>query len=55
MRPKCIVFDEPTAMLDPKGRHQVMDIIHRLHEAGITVIPVSYTHLVQAAKAYDTI
>ena len=47
MRPKCIVFDEPTAMLDPKGRHQVMDIIHQLHEAGITVILI--THFMEEA------
>lgn len=51
MRPKCIVFDEPTAMLDPKGRHQVMDIIHRLHEAGITVILI--THFMEEAMQAD--
>lgn len=51
MRPKCIVFDEPTAMLDPKGRHQVMDIIHQLHEAGITVILI--THFMEEAMQAD--
>ena len=32
MRPECIVFDEPTAMLDPKGRSEVMAIIKGLHQ-----------------------
>lgn len=32
MEPECIVFDEPTAMLDPRGRREVMNVIHRLRE-----------------------
>ena len=34
MRPDCIVFDEPTAMLDPKGRSQVMKVIRELNDQG---------------------
>ena len=41
MRPRCIVLDEPTAMLDPKGRREVLATIHRLNkEEGITVAPI---------------
>ena len=36
MEPECIVFDEPTAMLDPRGRREVMNVIHRLNEKGIS-------------------
>ncbi len=43
MRPKCIVLDEPTAMLDPKGRKEVMKTILRLNrEQGITVILITH-------------
>ena len=42
MRPECIVFDEPTAMLDPKGRQQVMDIIRELNDGGITAILITH-------------
>ena len=43
MRPKYIVFDEPTAMLDPIGRKEVMDTMQRLNrEEGITVINITY-------------
>jgi energy-coupling factor transport system ATP-binding protein len=39
MRPKCIILDEPTAMLDPKGRAEVLRAAIRLnHEEGITII-----------------
>lgn len=47
MMPDCIVFDEPTAMLDPQGRSEVMEIIRRLHEDGITVILI--THFMEEA------
>ena len=51
MRPKCVVFDEPTAMLDPKGRADVMDIIQRLRaEHGTTVILITH-HMEEAALA----
>lgn len=50
MKPKCIILDEPTAMLDPHGRGEVMDIIQQLNEEGITIILI--THFMdEAAKA----
>ena len=43
MEPKCIVLDEPTAMLDPKGRREVMETVSRLNkEKGITVILITH-------------
>lgn len=53
MRPECIVFDEPTAMLDPKGREEVMSIIKELHEDGITVVLI--THFMEEAAQADRI
>ncbi len=51
MEPKCIVLDEPTAMLDPKGRREVMETITRLNqEKGITVILITH-HMDEAARA----
>jgi len=51
MHPKCVVFDEPTAMLDPKGREDVMEIIRRLkEESGVTVILITH-HMEEAAAA----
>ena len=51
MEPKCIVLDEPTAMLDPKGRREVLDTVIRLNsEKGITVILITH-HMDEAAKA----
>ena len=51
IEPKCIVLDEPTAMLDPKGRREVMDTISALNrEKGITVILITH-HMDEAAKA----
>ena len=51
MEPKCIVLDEPTAMLDPKGRKEVMDTITRLNrEKGITIILITH-HMEEAAQA----
>ena len=51
MEPKCIVLDEPTAMLDPKGRAEVMDTVKRLNsEKGITVILITH-HMDEAAQA----
>ncbi len=50
MRPECIILDEPTAMLDPHGRHEVMEIIQKLHQEGITILLI--THFMdEAAKA----
>ena len=51
MRPRCIVLDEPTAMLDPVGRAEVMDIIDKLRrEYGSTVILITH-HMDEAARA----
>ena len=51
MEPKCIVLDEPTAMLDPRGRREVVETIGRLNkEKGITVVLITY-HMDEAAKA----
>ena len=51
MEPKCIVLDEPTAMLDPKGRREVMDTIARLNqEKNITVVLITH-HMDEAAQA----
>ena len=51
MRPRCIVLDEPTAMLDPKGRREVLATIHRLNkEEGITVALITH-YMDEAAQA----
>lgn len=54
MEPKCIVFDEPTAMLDPKGRKSVMEIIHEINKKhGITVVLI--THYMDEAVQGDRV
>ena len=54
MRRKCIIFDESTAMLDPRGRREVMDTICRLNrEEGITVIMI--THYMNEATLADRV
>jgi len=51
MEPKCIVLDEPTAMLDPRGRREVIETIGQLNkEKGITVVLITH-HMDEAAKA----
>ena len=51
MEPKCIVLDEPTAMLDPKGRREVLETVTRLNrDKGITVVLITH-HMDEAAKA----
>ena len=51
MEPKCIVLDEPTAMLDPRGRREVMDTVMKLNrEKGITVVLITH-HMDEAAQA----
>ena len=51
MEPKCIVLDEPTAMLDPRGRQEVVETVGRLNrEKGITVVLITH-HMDEAAKA----
>ena len=54
MRPKCVVLDEPTAMLDPKGRREVMETIRQLNkELGITVVII--THYMDEAAMCDRV
>ena len=51
MRPSCMIFDEATAMLDPKGRREVVETFERLNrEEGITVITITH-HMNEAARA----
>ena len=51
MEPKCIVLDEATAMLDPIGRREVMETMHRLNkEKGITVVHITH-HMNEAEQA----
>lgn len=51
MEPRCIVLDEPTAMLDPRGRREVIETVQRLNkEKGITVVLITH-HMDEAAKA----
>ena len=55
MEPKCIVLDEPTAMLDPRGRREVMETIEALNrEKGITVVLITH-HMDEAARAQRVI
>ena len=53
IRPRCIIFDEPTAMLDPRGRNDIMEIIEKLHREGITVILI--THFMDEAVKADRV
>ena len=52
MKPKCIILDEPTAMLDPSGRKEVLDVIKRLNrQEGITIVLI--THYMNEAAMAD--
>ncbi len=53
MQPSCIVFDEPTAMLDPNGREEVMRTIHTLKKQGITIVLI--THYMNEAVQADRV
>lgn len=54
MEPECIVFDEPTSMLDPKGRREVMDTIYRLNkEKNITIVLI--THYMEEVEKADRV
>ena len=53
MRPDCLILDESTAMLDPRGRAQVMKTIRNLRDAGISI--VSITHYMEEAAQADRI
>ena len=51
MEPECIVLDEATAMLDPAGRREVLDTVHRLNrQRGITVVHITH-HMSEAEDA----
>ncbi|MGP1407018.1 energy-coupling factor transporter ATPase [Selenomonas sp.] len=54
MNTRCLVLDEPTAMLDPIGRQDVLETVRRLHrENGITVVYI--THFMEEAAAADRV
>ncbi|MBR6580664.1 MAG: energy-coupling factor transporter ATPase [Ruminococcus sp.] len=54
MKPKCIILDEPTAMLDPQGRKEVMAVIRRMNrEHGITIVLI--THYMDEAAQCDRV
>ena len=54
MQPDCLVLDEPTAMLDPQGRQEVLSTIHRLNrELGMTVVLI--THYMEEAATADRV
>lgn len=53
MRPECIVFDEPTSMLDPKGRKDVLNVINKINAEGFTSVLI--THFMEEAALADNI
>lgn len=53
MKPKCIIFDEPTAMLDPRGRKELVDIIKKQNQEGMTCILI--THFMEEAAEADRV
>ena len=53
MKPRCIVFDEATAMLDPAGRRTVMEMMRRLHKEGLTIIFI--THFMEEAALAERV
>lgn len=53
MRPEILVLDEPTAMLDPKGRAEVMEVLHKFHKEGMTIVLI--THFMDEAAQADRI
>lgn len=53
MRPEILVLDEPTAMLDPRGRAEVMEVLHRFHKEGMTIVLI--THFMDEAAQADRI
>ncbi len=51
LMPRCVVLDEPTAMLDPHGRQEVMEVVHTLNQKfGITVLLITH-HMDEAVQA----
>lgn len=53
MQPKILVLDEPTAMLDPQGRREVMQVLHDLHRQGSTIVLI--THFMDEAVQADRV
>jgi len=53
MNPECIIFDESTAMLDPKGRQDILEVIMKLKENGVTVVLI--THYMNEAAMADKV
>ena len=54
MQPECLILDEPTAMLDPVGRKEIVETLHKLnHEKGITVVLI--THYMEEAENADRV
>ncbi len=51
MKPKCIVLDEATSMLDPEGRRDLMEVLKKLHDGGMTVVTI--THRVEEILMSD--
>jgi len=50
MEPRCLVLDEATSMLDAHGRREILQVLRRLHQRGMTIIAVSH-HMSEAAEA----
>jgi energy-coupling factor transporter ATPase len=53
MQPECLVLDESTAMLDPLARHDILDLLSRLHHSGLTI--VSITHFMDELSLADRV
>jgi energy-coupling factor transport system ATP-binding protein len=53
MKPRCIVFDEPTAMLDPRGKKEIQNIVVDLHRRGLTVVYI--TNVIDEVLSADRI
>jgi energy-coupling factor transport system ATP-binding protein len=54
MNPRCLVLDEATAMLDPVGRHDLLEVLDNLHTEGLTIISITHT-MEEAARAQRVI
>lgn len=50
MRPRILVFDEATSMLDPEGRRQVLSVMHELHRQGMTIVHITH-HMDEVLEA----
>ena len=54
MEPRCLVLDEATAMLDPRGRRRLLDLLDELHRDGMTIIAITH-YMSEAARAQRVI